>query len=131
MSEIIWLTADMILTLHNELIREHGGSPGLRDRGLLESALDRAKNMHAYVPDATLPQLAAACGYGILKNHPFIDGNKRAGFICVFTFLGVNGLHLHCPEEEAYRMTLDAASGDITEDEFVEWIARSVVPWND
>lgn len=131
MRGIVWLTVDMVKVLHQELISEHGGHAGVRDIGLLESALAWAKNLKVYEPESTLVQLAGVCGYGVLRNHPFVDGNKRTAFMCVYTFLGVNGLHLKCSEEEAYQHIWNAASGDITEAQFIDWISRSVVEWVD
>jgi death-on-curing protein len=109
------------------LITEHGGSHGVRASGLLESALSRPVNLFSYGnPD--LPALAAADAAGIIKNHPFIDGNKRTGFAAAATFLDSNGLELTAPEAEATRMTLDLAAGTVSEDEYAAWLRENTRP---
>src|SRR3990172_9535685 len=106
------------------LIAEHGGSHGVRDTGLLESALSRPVNLFSY-GDPDLPALAAAYAAGIIKNHPFIDGNKRTGFAAAATFLDRNGLELTASEAEATRMTLDLASGSVAEEEYGAWLREN------
>ncbi len=89
MSEPRWLTLTMVIAIHDEQLAIHGGAPGIRDPGMLESALDRPRNKWAYEA-AELPELAAAYGYGIARNHPFVDGNKRTSLLAIYTFLGMN-----------------------------------------
>jgi death-on-curing protein len=121
MSEPFWLTVGMIVAIHDEQLAIHGGSAGLRDQALLESALDRPRNKWAY-EQAELPELAAAYGYGIARNHPFIDGNKRSALLAIYTFLGVNGVDFIVPEADAAAMILSLAAGEVSEDSLARWI---------
>ena len=121
MTELKWLTSEMIGAIHDEQLALHGGSPGLRDAGLLESALDRPKNKRAY-ESAELPELAAAYGYGIARNHPFIDGNKRSSLLAIYTFLGVNGIDFRVPEAAAAAMIFALAAGEVSEENLARWI---------
>jgi death on curing protein len=119
-----WIDRQALVLLHDESLAEHGGSPGLRDEGLLESALARPKNLAAYgAPD--LADLAAAYGIGLAKNHPFIDGNKRAAFLAVGLFLALNGHRLAATQLEATMTMLGVAAGDIDEAAFAAWIRVS------
>jgi len=120
-SEPKWLTTIMVVAMHDEQLAIHGGSPGMRDAGLLESALDRPRNKWAY-DSAELPELAAAYGYGIARNHPFIDGNKRTSLLALYTFLGLNGVDFIVPEAIAAAMILALAAGEISEDSLARWI---------
>ncbi len=121
MTEPEWLTAAIVLAIHDEQLAIHGGSPGLRDAGLLESALDRPRNKWAY-ESAELPELAAAYGYGIARNHPFIDGNKRTSLLAIYTLLGVNGVDFIVPEAQAAAMITSLAAGEISEESLARWI---------
>jgi death-on-curing protein len=121
MSEPFWLTVAMIVAIHDEQLAIHGGSAGLRDNALLESALDRPRNKWAY-EQAELPELAAAYGFGIARNHPFIDGNKRTALLAIYTFLGVNDVDFVVPEADAATMILALAAGEVSEDNFARWI---------
>jgi death-on-curing protein len=103
--------------MHPILLAEHGGAPGLRDEGLLESALARPRQIFAYA-ECDLPQLAAAYIAGIVRNHPFVDGNKRTGFMTGYVFLERNGLHFTAPEAEAAQAVLELAAGTIDETGF-------------
>jgi death-on-curing protein len=94
---MIWVGLAVVLAVHDEQIGEHGGGSGVRDDGLLVSALDRPRNIAAYEPGADLSRLAAAYGFGIAKNHPFVDGNKRTALVVMETFLGLNGFDLTAP----------------------------------
>ena len=116
----------MLRTMHSELIRTFGGSYGLRDAGLLDSASARPRQLVNYCPDATTGQLAAALCWGLVKNHAFIDGNKRIALAALITFLRLNGWRLTCSEAEETAMMLRAAASEITEDEFMAWVERSV-----
>ena len=121
MSEPRWLTIEMIVAIHDEQLAIHGGSAGLRDLGLLESALDRPRNKWTY-EQAEFAQLAAAYGYGLARNHPFIDGNKRSSLLAIYTFLGINGIDFIVPEAEAAAMILALAAGDVSEESLARWI---------
>jgi death-on-curing protein len=122
-----WLDPAIILAVHEMQLAEHGGATGIRDSGLLESALARAPNLAAYgQPDA--PALAAAYGYGISRNHPFLDGNKRTGFVATELFLQLNGLELTAADADAVLTMLAVAAGDISEDEFAAWLRAHVAP---
>jgi death-on-curing protein len=107
------------------LIAEHGGSPGLRDEGLLESALARPVNLLAY-GDPDLPAPAAAYAAGIIANHPFVDGNKRSGFAAAATFLDRNGFELTASEVAATRMTLGLAASEVSEDQYAAWLRANI-----
>ncbi len=117
-----WLRSDRVLAIHRRQIAEHGGSDGVRDMGLLESALARPLNLHAYEPDSDIAALAAAYGFGIVKNHPFIDGNKRTGYVAMEWFLVRNGHTLIATPEEKYLTILTLASGDLSEEELAQWL---------
>lgn len=124
MKEPVWLDRTVILAIQGELLARFGGLEGIRDEGLLDSALGRPQQRFCYEqPD--LHDLAATYAHGIVKNHPFLDGNKRAGFMAAYVFLGANGLRLIAPEEEAVLQTLALASGEIDADEYAAWLRRS------
>jgi death-on-curing protein len=127
MAEIKWLLEETVYAIHKRQIAEHGGSDGVRDEGLLLSALARPQNLLAYseeTPD--IAQLAAALAYGIAKNHPFIDGNKRTALVIVRTFLLLNGFSLDASQEEKYLTFLRLAEGSVNEAELAEWIRRNL-----
>jgi death on curing protein len=116
-----WIDRRALLLLHAESLSEHGGVEGLRDQGLLESALARPQNLAAYgQPD--FADLAGSYGVGLAKNHPFIDGNKRAAFLAVGLFLYLNGYRLRATQAEATLTMLAVAGSEITETEFAAWI---------
>ena len=113
--------------LHDESLAEHGGLPGLRDEGLLESALARPQQLLAYgEPDAAA--LAAAYGFGLIRNHAFADGNKRAAFLATGLFLGLNGHRLVTTQADATLTMLALAAGDLSEDEFAQWLRAHIQP---
>jgi death-on-curing protein len=117
---------EAIIDIHAELLAEHGGAPGLRDRGALEASLARARQILAYAEeDPTLFDLAAAVCASIVRTHPFVDGNKRAGFAALGMTLMLNGAYLDVAEHEATRVILDLAAGRSDEDEFRRWVARN------
>jgi death-on-curing protein len=118
-----WVSYEDALLYHAEVIRSFGGSDGLRDQGLLESALDRARNVHAY-ESQDLIVLAAVYAHGIAKNHPFVDGNKRAAFVVTRMFLGMNDVDFDPPEPEAVVMVEGLASGRVTQAEFAAWVRK-------
>jgi len=127
---VIWWfpTVEQIKNLQIRLIDTYGGSNGLRDAGLLESAVARAENTVNYVSDATVGQVAASLAWGLIKNHAFIDGNKRIGAAALMLFLAANGHSLVCSEAEETTMILRAAASEITEAEFTAWVERSARP---
>jgi death on curing protein len=116
-----WIDRRLLVILHDESLAAHGGASGLRDEGLLESALARPLNLVAYgQPDVA--ELAAAYGVGLAKNHPFVDGNKRAAFLAVGLFLRLNGHRLVASQADATITMLSVAAGDIGEAEFAIWL---------
>lgn len=121
-----WIDARALLILHEESLADHGGGRGLRDMGLLESALMRPVNLAGYDPDADLAALAAAYAYGLAKNHPFVDGNKRAAFLSVGIFLGINGHGLTASPVAAIQAVLALAGGDMTEAAFADWVRANM-----
>jgi death-on-curing protein len=121
MIEPFWLTRQMIVAIHDEQLTIHGGASGLRDEGMLESALDRQKNRWAY-EKPELAELAAAYAFGIARNHPFVDGNKRMSLLALYTFLGVNGIDFIVPEAEAAAIILSLAAGEVSEESLARWI---------
>ena len=128
MKEPRWLKPVFILAIHADQIQAHGGTPGIRDKGLLLSALERAPNRHRYEPDSDLAALAAAYGFGISSNHPFVDGNKRVAFQAMFVFLGLNGFRIDAPEEEVVNLILALASGDLEEAALADWLRTHITP---
>lgn len=121
MSEPVWLTKELVLAIHDEQLREFGGGSGLRDEGLLESALDRPRNTWAYTK-ADLPALAADYAFGIVKNHPFVDGNKRVSLLTLVTFLGLNGIDFVASEAETVLIIRDLAAGHVDTEGLARWI---------
>lgn len=122
--EPIWVLRSVIDAMHDMQLAEHGGSPGLRDEGLLDSALARPKNLHAH-GEADLCAHAAAYAFGIGKNHPFIDGNKRTAFLAAYVFLGLNGLELTASEHDVVEKMLDLTGGGLTEQAFATWLREN------
>jgi death-on-curing protein len=127
MSEPEWLDVDIVLDFHAEQLSLFGGADGIRDIGLLESALARPLNKFAY-GETGLAELAAAYGFGVARNHPFVDGNKRTALASMIVFLGLNQLDLDAPQEEATAIVLSLAAGDITEEALARWIADHLTP---
>jgi death-on-curing protein len=119
--DIVWLTSDLVQAIHARQLRLFGGPPGLRDEGMLDSALSRPMKRAAY-GSIDLAELAAADAFGIAKNHPFIDGNKRAAFLSLITFLGLNGIDFLVEEAEAVVMIRGLAAGEIDEAGMARWI---------
>jgi death-on-curing protein len=117
-----WLTKAVILAIHDEQLAEHGGGTGVRDDGLLDSALARPQNRVAYDAAADLATLAAACAFGLARNHPFIDGNKRTAFVAAEVFLDLNGMTLTASDEDCVLTMLRLAAGEIDEDAFADWL---------
>jgi len=127
MSDWKWVSRAVLLLLHDESLAEHGGMTGLRDEGLLDSALGRPENLAFYgTPD--IADLAASYGVGLAKNHPFIDGNKRAAFLAAGLFLMINGQRLSTTQVDATQTMLDVAAGVLDEAAFAEWIRQRIRP---
>jgi len=122
--EPVWLQKHFVLGVHEVLLAEFGGSAGIRDEGLLESALGRPRNLFSY-GTPTLFDLAASYAHGIISNHPFLDGNKRTGFMAAYTFLGRNGYDLVASEAEATAATLALAARGLTEAEYTAWLGKN------
>lgn len=127
MKEPRWLPKDLILQVHNSQLAEHGGGAGVRDEGLLESALARPQNAFAY-GQSDVAVLAGAYAFGIAKNHPFIDGNKRTAFVACELFLAANGYDLIASDEECLAMVLGLAASEVGESELAAWLRENVQP---
>lgn len=122
MTEPVWLAKEALLLLHRESLRQFGGADGIRDEGLLDSALARPLNRFAYEEERDLCRLAAAYAKGIAQNHPFVDGNKRAALAAAGVFLMLNGMELVAEPGMVTVAMLDLAAGEMTEDEFAAWL---------
>jgi death-on-curing protein len=123
-----WISKKALLLLHEESLAIFGGPPGVRDEGLLDSALARPKNTFAYRPESTVADLAASYGFGLVKNHAFVDGNKRAGFLAIGLFLAIHGLRLAASQVDAIRTILAVAAGGLDERGLSVWIQANIVP---
>lgn len=123
----VWLSRRLVVAIHDEQLRRHGGAEGIRDEGLLESALARPLN-HAGYGDPDTAELGALYAVAIARNHPFVDGNKRAAFGAMAVFLTLNGIPLEANEAEAVVITLAMAAGEIPEEEFVAWVRHHAAP---
>ena len=119
-----WILDDVVVAIHRILLATHGGSDGLRDHGLLESALGRPRNLLAYESKSSIFRLAAAYAFGLIKNHTFIDGNKRVALTICFTFLELNGFFVDADEAESVLAFTQLASGDLSESDFALWLAN-------
>lgn len=126
-SEPRWISKKALLLLHEESLSSFGGASGLRDECLLDSALARPQNTHAYNADSTLADLAASYGFGLAKNHAFVDGNKRAAFLSIGMFLAINGHKLVADQVEAIQTMLAVAAGEIDERGLAAWIQKNSV----
>jgi len=126
MTEPRWISRQALLLKHAESLRLFGGAEGLRDEGMLDSALTRPINAWSYRGETSIAQLAAAYAFGLSKNHPFVDGNKRVAFIDYVGFLKLNGFNLVASQPEAYRTMIDLAAGVMSEEEFAAWIQANV-----
>lgn len=121
MTEPSWLSEEVIIAIHDEQLAIHGGGAGLRDAGMLASALERPINKWAY-EGADLPELAAAYAFGLAKNHPFIDGNKRTALLALYAFLFINDVDFIVPEADAAAIILALAAGEVEEEGLTRWI---------
>ena len=121
-----WIDRRALVLLHGETLAEHGGLPGLREDGGLDASLARPRHLHAYEPESDLPRLAGAYGFGIVRNHPFNDGNKRAGFLAIGLLLARNGWKLTAEPMEAIAVILRLAEGKMTELELASWIRENI-----
>jgi death-on-curing protein len=124
MREPVWVLDETVLAIHNRQIAEHGGLAGVRDAGVLSSALNRPKNKFAY-EDPTLFDMAAAYAFGLATNHPFADGNKRTAYVVSLTFLRLNGFRMTATQEDKYRTFLSLAAGSLTEAALAQWFERN------
>jgi death on curing protein len=118
----VWLDQRALVLLHAESLAEHGGLWGLRDEAALESALARPRNIYAYERGTDVARLAAAYGFGLVRGHPFNDGNKRAGFLAIGLFLELNGFEFEVEEVNAVKTIMDLATDDLSEEALAEWI---------
>lgn len=122
-----WLAEGEVISIHNRQLAEHGGGAGVRDAGLLQSALARPQNSFHYNQVVSLAKLAACYGFGIAKNYGFIDGNKRTSLVACLTFLFINGYKLNSTQEENYLIFYDLAQGKITEEQLAEWLESKLL----
>lgn len=120
-----WIDRRALLLLHAENLAEHGGLAGMRDSNAFEASLARAQHLHAYEPGSDFARLAAAYGFGLVRNHPLNDGNKRAGFLAIGLFLSINNKELVADPVEAIAVIMRLAEGKMTELELAEWIRRN------
>ncbi len=128
MKEPIWVLREVVVAVHQMLLAEHGGLPGVRDGVLLDSALARPRQRLVYEADLSVFDLAASYGYGLIKNRPFVDGNKRIALATAAVFLELNGRSLEAPEAETVIVIEQLAAGELSEQEFAVWLeARSMV----
>jgi death on curing protein len=121
-----WIDARALILLHAETLSVHGGLPGLRDISAFESALARPRHIHRYEPHADLAKLASAYGFGIVRSHPFTDGNKRAGFLAIGLFLAINELQFEADPVESIAVIMRVAEGKLSEEELTTWIRANV-----
>ena len=127
MTEPIWINLRVIKAFHDRQINEHGGLPGLRDKGLLLSPSSRTENaFHYSAPKPDVAELAAAYGFGLAKNHPFNDANKRTALIAVRLFLKLNGYDLAASPDEKYKTIIRVAASDVSEEELAQWIRENL-----
>lgn len=126
-AEPVWIEHSVVIAIHEEQLAEHGGRPGLRDEGLLESALAKPRQLAAY-GDPDLAQLAAAYGFGLAKNHAFIDGNKRTAFVAMELCLTLNGSELLADDAQCVLTMLAVAAGDLDEAGLARWIRAHTAP---
>jgi death on curing protein len=124
----LWVSKKAVLAMHSEQLAEHGGSGGIRDETLLDSALAKPLNVLAYADEPDIFRLAASYAFGIARNHAFIDGNKRTALVGSMTFLDRNGWDIVAPKEEVYFTFLHLAEGSLSEEQLAEWFRNNAVP---
>ncbi len=124
--DVVWILEETVTAIHNRQIAEHGGSDGTRDVGLLQSALARPQNLLAYGEDVDIGALAAAYAYGIAKNHPFIDGNKRTALVVMRTFLAAKGVDFMADQQDKYITILKLAEGSLDEEQLAAWVRKCI-----
>ena len=127
MTEPVWIDLEVLLAIHDEQLAEHGGQSGVRDRGLLESAMARPPNQFAY-GEPSIARLAASYAFGLSRNHPFLDGNKRTSLVVAELSLDMNGFDLVATDAQCVTTFLQLAAGDLTEDQLADWITAHVAP---
>ena len=125
-----WISKRAVLSIHNEQLAQHGGLTGVRDEGLLESAMARPQNLEAY-ENASLAQCAAAYAFGITRNHPFNDGNKRTGFVTAVTFLLLNNHYINATETDVFLTVTKLAEGNLSEEELRKWFELVIIDIGD
>jgi death-on-curing protein len=125
-----WVNPDVVLAVHEAQLAEHGGLPGVRDQGMLESALARPQNVFAYCPESSLYELAAAYAFGFAKNHGFVDGNKRTAWVVCALFLELNGLQVIAEQDSVVRVMLRVADGSMSENQMASWLRTATKPEN-
>lgn len=124
---IVWLEKPLTLAIHDRQLAEHGGTSGVRDEKLLESALARPQQLYAYgEPSPDLADLAASLAFGLARNHPFVDGNKRTAHVCYRVFLALNDIEMTASDEDKYTAMLALAEGSLSEREFAAWLRRRI-----
>lgn len=128
--EPIWIDRLVLDAVHFDLLRNHGGLPGIRDENALESALARPRHRWAYGRKVDAANLAACYGYALARNHPYRDGNKRTAFVAMVVFLGLNGYELEAPEGEVVTTMLRLAGGQLSESALASWIRKHLVPYS-
>ncbi len=122
MTTPVWVSEKLVLMVHDMLLAEHGGLSGVRDQGLLKSALAKPQQLHRYKPESSLYELATAYSFGLAKNHPFVDGNKRIAFTVTAVFLELNGKELNAPEAEVVVFYEGLAGGKVSEEALAKWL---------
>lgn len=130
MTEPVWLLRSVVEAVHDAQLAEHGGLSGLRDPGLLESALARPRNSYSY-GETDIRTLAASYAFGIVRNHPFADGNKRMAFLATYVFLRLNGWRMTATEAEATTIILSLATGQMSESDFATWLCNNSIKTGD
>jgi death-on-curing protein len=122
----VWIETRDVLAIHDRLLALHGGASGVRDRGLLESALARPRQHHAFADSPDILEMAALCTAGVVRNHPFVDGNKRTGFVIGVLFLELNGFEFKASEEDATQAVTSLAAGTLDESGYRAWLRENV-----
>ncbi|MBT3040447.1 MAG: type II toxin-antitoxin system death-on-curing family toxin [Candidatus Thiodiazotropha endolucinida] len=124
MKEPVWVLHEVVIAVHQSLLAEHGGAPGIRDESLLESALSRSRQRFEYSDEPSIFELAASYCYGLANNHPFVDGNKRIALTIAALFLELNGYSLTAPEPNAVVIIEELAAGNLSEDDLSSWFVE-------